>query len=236
MSDPLVLFITNVTPYLAVAVFVAGMAYRIWGWLSVPAPLKLDLPPAPRTELGRAGRISAEVLFFVSLLRSDRALWGGAWSLHIIGLMIIFGHLLGIVNIYLKNAAVDVAMFWIAFLGFVIIVPILYLLLRRVIIPNVSRITVPSDYFGLGLVLAHVAIGDYMTFFTKVDLAEVGDFMVGLFTLTPVPPPDNAAFVLHFLTFQLLIMYLPFSKLIHPLGMLFSRAMTVQVMTREAAE
>ncbi len=231
MFDPPVLFITNILPYFAATVFAVGMAYRIRGWLSIPVPLKLTLPPAPRTQLARAGRISSELLFFVSLLRSDRGLWGGAWSLHIIGLITLVGHMLGIINIYLSLALIDTAIFFIALLGLVIIAPILYLLLRRVLAPNVSRITVPGDYLGLGLILLHVAIGDYMTFFTKVDLARVGDFMVGLFTVNPVPPPDNAAFVLHFFTFQLLIMYLPFSKLIHPLGMLFSRAMTVQVMT-----
>lgn len=232
----MVFLIANILPYFAVAVFLAGMAYRIRGWLSIPVPLKLTLPPAPQTNLGVAGGIASEILLFLSLLRSDRGLWGGAWSLHVLGLLTIFGHLLGILNIYLAIALIDRVIFFIALLGFVILAPIFYLLLRRIIVPNISHITVPSDYIGLGLILIHVAVGDYMSFFAQIDLAKVGDFMIGLVTVNPVPPPDNPAFVIHFFTFQLLLMYLPFSKLIHPLGMLFSRAMTVQAMPTKAAE
>lgn len=236
MSAPLVFFIGNILPYFAVAVFVAGMAYRILGWLSVPVPLKLTLAPAPQSSSGVVKNIASEMVLFLSLLHGDRRIWAAAWSLHVLGLLILLGHLFGLPDVYLGLSLVDRGKPVIALLGFGILVPVLYLIVRRFVVPDVARLTLSSDYIVLALILVQILSGDYITFFSKLDLPQAADFIMGVLTLHPVPPPDNPAFILHFFTFQLLLMYLPFSKLVHPLGMLFSRTMTSQVMATKAAE
>ena len=48
----------------------AGIAYRIYEYATIPAPLKIPTPPAPKTKKGVAVRIFREVVFFESLFHS----------------------------------------------------------------------------------------------------------------------------------------------------------------------
>ena len=84
--------------------------------------------------------------------------------------------------------------------------------------------------FGIGmpeliLILAIIVTGDAMRFFSEVDLAETRAYFYGLITFTSLKMPQNNWFLLHFLTGQLLIMYMPFSKLLHFGGIFFSQSL-----------
>ncbi|MEW6249106.1 MAG: sulfate reduction electron transfer complex DsrMKJOP subunit DsrM [Planctomycetota bacterium] len=112
-----------VLPYLAVAVFLGGLVYRVLGWARVPVPFRIpttcgqqrSLPwiqqakvDNPDTALGVAGRMAVEVLFFRSLLRNtqtrivdrrrlvyqtDLWLWLGALAFHWSLLIVLIRHL-----------------------------------------------------------------------------------------------------------------------------------------------
>jgi len=80
-------------PYLAVAVFLGGLTYRVLSWAKVPVPFRIpttcgqekSLPwikqaklDNPSGTLGVLGRMTLEVLFFRSLLRNTKSeLHGG---------------------------------------------------------------------------------------------------------------------------------------------------------------
>jgi len=53
--------------YFAAAILLIGLAYRIYEYSTIPAPLKIPTPPAPMTQTGVAIRIFREVVFFESL-------------------------------------------------------------------------------------------------------------------------------------------------------------------------
>jgi nitrate reductase gamma subunit len=48
--------------------------------------------------------------------------------------------------------------------------------------------------------------------------------MLGLLTLNPVPPPLHPLFLIHYLLVLALLLYFPFSKLLHAGGIFFSPA------------
>ena len=69
--------------YLATAVLVGGLAYRIWDYARTPAPLKIPTTPAPVTRGGVALRLLREVALFESLFRSNLWTWAFGWIFHV---------------------------------------------------------------------------------------------------------------------------------------------------------
>ena len=55
-----------------------------------------------------------------------------------------------------------------------------------------------------------------------VYLVDVKAFILGLLTLHPVAPPQHPLFLLHFFLVLMLMIYFPFSKLLHAGGIFFS--------------
>jgi nitrate reductase gamma subunit len=51
---------------------------------------------------------------------------------------------------------------------------------------------------------------------------DVKAFLLGLMTLRPVAPPQHPLFLVHFVLVSLLMIYFPFSKLLHAGGIFFS--------------
>jgi len=112
-----------ILPYLAIAVFLAGVVYRVFLWAKTPVPFRIPttcgqertLPwiksnrlDAPDTTLGVIGRMALEVLLFRSLFRNTKAelregprlvygeekwLWLAAIAFHWSFLMIFLRHL-----------------------------------------------------------------------------------------------------------------------------------------------
>jgi len=75
------------------------------------------------------------------------------------------------------------------------------------------------------LILFIVLTGDTMRFIAHVDLALTREYFRGLFLFTLTPMPGNIWFIVHYLFAQLLIMYIPFSKILHFGGIFFSEAL-----------
>ncbi len=110
-------------PYAAVAVFLTGIAYRIFSWARAPVPFRItttcgqqkSLPwiksswlESPYTALGTAGRMALEILMFRSLFRNSKVelrdgpklafgeskfLWLGALAFHWSFLYVLLRHL-----------------------------------------------------------------------------------------------------------------------------------------------
>jgi nitrate reductase gamma subunit len=212
--------IIAIVAYLVAAVFVVGIASRVYVWAATPVPLKIPTTPAPKTYSGVTVRMLGEVLVFTSLFRADKLLWVGAWIFHACLVLIIIRHLR-----YFFYPVPD----WIMFMqtpgiwaGYLFPLPTLYLLARRLTLRRVIYVSILTDYFALALLGCIAGTGILMRYVARAYLVDVKAFILGLLTLHPVGPPTNPFFLAHILLVSFLLAYFPFSKLMHAPGLLFS--------------
>jgi nitrate reductase gamma subunit len=228
---PLLIFIGQVLPYIAMAVFVGGLIYRVGGWFKAPVRHKLTMFPAPTDVPNQAIHIATELALFRSLMKGDKKLWAAAWLLHVSLLAVIGGHIVGITflgkqfTLFGVSEAESVAMSVMLGIvsGIILMAALIYLLFRRFYNADVRRLSDASDFFDLLLILAIVFTGNHMRF-VHVDLPAINAYMGNLLHFSPTPLPNNAVFIVHFLLVQILLIYFPFSKLVHLFGSLINRA------------
>jgi nitrate reductase gamma subunit len=230
-------FVGQVLPYIAGAIFLIGVTYRVAGWLKVPVPFQLTVFPAPNDGAGRVAAVGTELLFFKSLYKNDKNLWLWAWLLHVSLAMVIGGHIVGIyflmnqfTLIGLTSAASQATS---AFLGtvsgIVLMAALIVLLYRRLSNPEVKRLSDPADFVDLLFILAIVVTGNHMRLPTvHVDLPVIKAYLGSLLAFSPQPIPDNPIFIAHFTVVMLFLIYFPFSKMLHFAGFLVNRAMLVE--------
>ena len=242
-------FVLYDLPYITLIVFILGCGYRLAMWLSAPAPLKIPVTPAPATRAGVVMRYASEILIFRTLFTGDKALWLASWVFHAAFAFVIGGHVMGIlcsgaVSEWLDLRPGQYETFSAVVgghLGVLILLPLLYLFARRMRQERVRYVSSFGDYFALFLLIALVCTGDYMRFrwwlssgpiwhaigypnvdIHPVNLRDVHDFVIGLILWRPRPAPGGLAFVWHFFLANVLVMYLPFGKLMHAGGIFFS--------------
>jgi len=216
--------------YLSVAVFLLGMAWRVFTWLRAPVPLKIPLTPGPTTGLGIAGRLAGEVILFRSLFRADKSLWAAGWAFHLALVLLAIGHFGGLVCPGLSQAMLGLtaaeftrmAHVTGGAIGVFAALPLLYLFARRILMERVRYLSTFSDYFALALLLLVIATGNRMRFLGDLDIVQAREFVAGLLTFRVAPPPSNPAFTAHMLFVCALLVYIPFSKLMHLGGTFFS--------------
>lgn len=230
-------FLAYLLPYLAAAVFVIGMAWRTRDWLKRPAAMPLALEEAGSSAARRAVVVIRELALFPTLFRGDRWLWLAAWTTHAAGLLILIGHVLGIGTLGTQftwtglsaAASVHLSVACGRFAGTVFIAGLLALFVRRFMIPEVKRLSRPADTFDLAMLLAIAASGLAMrSTAAGADLAAVRAYLAGLATLHPAPLPDEPLFLIHFTLVNALLVYFPFSKLVHLTGAIVGRALIVE--------
>ena len=79
--------------YFATLILFIGLGYRVYEYASIPAPLKIPTPPAPKTKKGVAVRLFREVVLFESLFHSAKWTWLFGWLFHFALLLAFFRHL-----------------------------------------------------------------------------------------------------------------------------------------------
>ena len=230
-------FIGQVLPYIAAGIFLIGMTCRIMRWMKVPVPFQLTVFPAPKDGAGQVMAIGSELLLFKSLLKNDKNLWLWAWLLHVSLAMVIGGHIVGIY--FLMNqftliglspaASQTMSATFGTVAGLVLMIALVVLFYRRISDPEVKRLSDPADFFDLLLIFAVVLTGNHMRLpGVHVDLPAIKAYMGGLLTFSPIAIPENAIFISHFILVNILLMYFPFSKLVHVAGFFINRAMLVE--------
>jgi len=227
--------------YLSAAVFLAGMGWRVWIWLRTPVPLKIVLTPGPATVGGVLRRLAGEAVLFRSLFRADRRLWAAGWLFHVSLALLAVGHFGGLVVPGLAQASLglneeqfhhlaDVAG---GAFGILAVVTLLYLLARRLATERLRYISTFGDYVALGLLLLTIATGNQMRFMGGLELAQARQFVSGLLAFHPGEPPASAMFRVHLLLVCALLAYIPFSKLVHLGGLVFSPTLNQRNNPRE---
>jgi nitrate reductase gamma subunit len=200
----------------------------------------------PSSTMGVIGRMALEVFLFRSLFRntkvdyregpqisygSEKFLWLAGLAFHWSFLIIFVRHF----RFFIQNVPVPVRLIEIVDSFFQIGAPLLYmtdvvilaavtyLFFRRVSMPLIKYISLPSDYFPLFLIFGLAASGVLMRYFYKVHIVGVKQLAMGLISFNPVIPEGiGAIFYVHLFLLSILLIYFPMSKLMHMGGVFLS--------------
>ena len=215
--------IFNFAAYAAAIIFIVGFVGRVILYFKTPSPLKIPTTPAPKNTGGVILRMIPEILVFRSLLKGGRAekvLWVGAWFFHVSFLLILIRHLryftYPVPGWVMAMQQIGIWAAWIFPLA------LLLLIIRRMMIDRVVVISFFQDYFVLILIISIGLTGLLMKYFIRTNLVEVKAFILGLLTLSPTTVPHSPIFLIHFSLVMILLVYFPFSKLMHAWGVFMS--------------
>jgi nitrate reductase gamma subunit len=222
------LLVGAVLPYAATATFLVGVAYRFASWSKAPQPGKLTLYPTTGWNTKSAVK---EALFFPNLYKGDRLLWSFAWSFHVSLAFALLGHLRVVTELVdstllafgLSGVGIDrfstVAG---GAAGIILLFAVGALLLRRVLLPRARELSNTPDFLALLLLVAVIMSGNLVRFGSSpTDLAETRAWALSLVKLSPAVAVSPAVLV-HVFCAELLIIYLPLSKLMHFGGMFYT--------------
>jgi nitrate reductase gamma subunit len=200
----------------------------------------------PDSFLGVVGRMALEILLFRSLFRNtsaglragprlvydeEKVLWLGSLALHWSLLIVVLRHLrfvlepvprflLGLQSLDGIFQVGTPVVYW---TDAILPAALIYLLLRRLCVSQVRRISLAADYFALALLLGITITGIWMRYFGKVDIPSVKDFALGLMTFSPrLPRQVGTVFYMHLVFLSVFLAYFPFSKLVHAAGVFAS--------------
>ncbi len=202
----------------------------------------------PSNIFGVVIRMALEILFFRSLFRNTKTelradpsprlifgenkwLWAAGLAFHWSFLFIVVRHLrfftepipffVGLIEY--MDGLFEIGVPTLYMTDVVILAAVTYLFLRRVVIPQVRYISIAADYFPLFLILGVAISGVLMRHFYKVDMLRVKELATGLFSFHPVTPEGiGVSFYIHLFLVSILLIYFPFSKLMHMAGVFLS--------------
>jgi len=207
--------------YFATFILFIGLGYRIYEYSTIPAPLKIPTPPAPKTKQGVAIRIFREVVFFESLFHSSKWTWLFGWLFHFALLLAFFRHL---------RYVTDPVWFWVSweivqaaghYGAYMMIIGLFGLLARRIFVDRVRYISAPSDYLMLILIIG-IAVSGLMMKWFPTDIYALKQFFLGLIYFKWSELPSDFMLLLHLSLVLLLMIIFPYSKLLHAPGLFFS--------------
>jgi nitrate reductase gamma subunit len=206
--------------YLATAIFVVGLAFKIRLYARTPAPLKIPTTPAPVTQSGVVVRMFKEVAFFESLFKSNKWTWLFGWVFHVAMLLVVLRHL---------RYFTEPVWFWVnwvqpfgLYAGFAMLAGLLALWGRRFLVERVRYITGPSDHLMLMLLIGIAASGLMMKYLAHTDIVSLKAFVLGLIYFNLQPLPADPVLLVHLGLVMILMIVFPFSKLLHAPGVFFS--------------
>jgi nitrate reductase gamma subunit len=204
----------------ATIVLVLGLARKIVQYAKTPAPLKIPTTPAPVTQTGVVLRMLREVVFFESLFKGTKWTWIFSWMFHMGLLLVLLRHLRYFINpVWLP---IELIQPFGKYAAFAMVLGLAGLLVRRIFVDRVRYISAPSDYLWLILLLTIGMSGATMTFLVHTDIVAVKNFFTGIWTMSFGSLPMDPVLLVHLAMVAVLMILLPFSKLLHIPGIFFS--------------
>lgn len=201
----------------------------------------------PFTTFQVMGRMAFEVLLFRSLFRnlslrvkssgqgvtyaSAKWLWLFAIFFHYAMLITVFRHLRFFVNpvpwpvrmVENMDGWLQTGIPAIMISGLLLIAALIFLLIRRIVMPKLRYISLMNDFFPLFLLAAIAGTGALMRYVTGTDITSVKQLAMGLISFDPVVSDGiGSLFFIHIFLVSFLLAYFPFSKLMHAAGIFFS--------------
>jgi len=216
--------------YVALTVFVFGMGWRIYQWVSTPrSPVKLGLFPKPATRVGRYAKMLKDTLIAPQSAAIEPRMWVFAFMFHVAALIGFLGHL-RLVGEYpllaemLGVEKLDTVSGWVgSTVGILMLISVIYWIGRRTFGPF-KQLSVPEDYLLLALLLGIIVMGDHMRFVDRVPTETFRAWFQSLLAFRPAIPAGIAdsdagwSLATHMLLVDALLIYFPFSKLVHIIG------------------
>ncbi|MFV0438564.1 MAG: sulfate reduction electron transfer complex DsrMKJOP subunit DsrM [Desulfopila sp.] len=213
---------------------------------------------APDTNAQVVARMVLEVLTFRSLFRNTQArmydgpkityesskwLWMFALLFHYSFLVIILRHL----RLFMEHVPscvqflealdglfqVGAPNWYMTDIG--LLAGVILLFIRRLTNTKVRYISLFNDYFPLVLIFAIVVTGILMRYFvrTDIDIVNIKELTAGLASLSPTIGAEiGALFYIHLFLVCTLLVYFPYSKLMHMGGVFMSPTRTMRNNTR----
>lgn len=201
---------------------------------------------SPHNALGVFGRMILEIFFFRSLFRNTKAglkekdklvygsskwLWLGSLAFHYSFLVIFLRHFkyfaepvpFFVTGLEYIDGFFQVGLPIFFITDFLFVGAITFLFLRRVLDSRLRYISLMADYFPLFLIFGIAVTGILMRYFFKVDIVAVKELGTGLLGLHPrLPEGIGVIFFIHLFLVSSLMIYFPFSKLMHMGGVFLS--------------
>jgi nitrate reductase gamma subunit len=206
--------------YVATAVLVGGLAFRIWEYATTPAPLKIPTTPAPTTGGGVVLRLGREVVLFESLFKANKWIWLFGWLFHVALAVVLLRHLRYFI-LPVWEWVVLIQPFG-AYAGLAMVAGLVGLWARRLLVPRIRYISAPSDHLMLALLVGIGGSGLLMRYVAHTDIVALKSFFLGLIFLDWQPMPADPILLVHLSLVAALMIVFPFSKLLHAPGLFFS--------------
>ena len=210
-----------ILPYLTIVVLVWGLVWRIRTWWAKPRA-KAVLFPAVKNKRTVVFRVLGDIIFFGKTFSISKPLWAMAILFHLGLLLVVLGHLRTIVEpgflwgwFNLNEKGIDNVAFNLGMTAGGIMLVGSILLFSRRFTPTMRVLSIFQDYFVLSMLLVIIILGIAMRLWAPIHATDVQHYVRGVLTLRPTTEISNALFLWHIFFAQVLIMYLPFSKLIH---------------------
>jgi len=217
--------------YAAAAVFVLGLLRRLYVFLRSPVPLKITLTPGPTTWTGVIKRMAGQVFLFPHLFRADKALWLGSLTFHFALLFVLLRH--ARYFLYPVPQWIVGLQSWGVYAGYVMPAAVLFLFWRRLARDRELYLTGILDFGVLVLLGGIGASGLIMHYYARAYLVDIKAFILGLLTLHPTAPPMHPLFLLHLFLVALLLIYFPYGKLVHIIGIFLSPTLNQRFNVRQ---
>lgn len=219
--------VAGIMVYLAVAVFILGMGYRVYQWMQSPKTrIKTGVFPKPVGSATRGFKVGIDSFFFPQVTKLDRSIWVFTLLFHFgllgafVGHLRLFHEFTPLLNLLGPKGMDQFALWSGGTMGILLMIVLVYYVLRRLASPY-REISIPEDFVLLFLLILVVVMGDHMRFLGKIHAADYRIYFQSLMTLKPSFPPVLAnsptrwALDIHVLFANLLLIFFPFSKLVH---------------------
>jgi nitrate reductase gamma subunit len=214
-------FIYVVLPYLTIIILVVGLIWRIRLWWSKPRA-KAVLFPAEKNKYVAAGKVAGDIVLFGKTFSISKSLWIMTVLFHVGLLLVVLGHIRTVTEIgflwswfSLDAEGIDDVAFALGMTAGGLMLAGAVLLLFRRFLPKMRVLSIFQDYFVLIMLLMIILTGCAMRLWMPVHVEEIQHYARGVLTFQPAVEISNSVFLWHFFLAQMLVMYLPFSKLVH---------------------
>ncbi len=225
MRDSIFYFVMVPMVYIAVAVLISGLLFKLLRAAFSPG-IKGTLGAYPRT-LPRPAGVIKDSLLVPSAFLKDKIFWLFIVIFHFAFLLLIIGHIELIRDLNIIQIIPHEIFFGAGWVGAVLIISTLYFLFRRFRSPY-NEISVPEDYILLILLFLSMIFGSHMHLAARygiagfdIPVADYRSYIYSLIILRPELPggitgsPHYVIIMLHILFANIFMMIFPFSKMIH---------------------
>ncbi|RLG54770.1 MAG: hypothetical protein DRO00_00360 [Thermoproteota archaeon] len=213
--------VAQVLPYVTLSFFVGGIILKVKRWVRAGNWIRTSSSPFKWFPYFVKKTIS-DLLLFSKIYKQRKAFWFQSLGFHAAIFMILFGHLRGF-GVWSKESleriSINITSFLVEtfplYIGIASTILLAGLMVYRVINKTLRLHSEPEDYIATALVLLTVASGTAMRLLPPDSLKSMTiRFLPGII-LRIEKTPNIPSFLIHIMAAQLLLMYLPFSKLIH---------------------